>query len=162
MVFKNGFKEFFAMGMVYGIVLGLYFGLTKNNPLLGLTIGILSGTLFGGLLYSFLHYVEKEIEPIRREISREHKIICDGVATYKNINGWLFFTDDGLEFHPRKLKHIKHILCLPNTNLKATRLHNNKLVVYTHDDKVYEITVVKNNEWKNQIDGFFKNHSENS
>lgn len=161
MVFKHRSKTFISMGLIYGIILGLYFGFSTNNPILGIVIGIFTGALYGLLLFWFLHSVEKNIKPIRLEISKEHTIICDGIASYKNKNGWLFFTDDGIEFYPRKIKNIRYMLCLPNTQLKSTMLQNNYLVVSTIDNKEYMFAVVNNAEWKNQIDGYFRKCSEN-
>ena len=111
MTYRNGIKEYFSTGILFGIPMGLFFGLVHLNLIVGLIGGIMSGALFAFLIFLFCKVMEKKFIKKHEEISRERKIICDGGATYEGLGGWLFFTENALEFYPHKINYSFDFMC---------------------------------------------------
>ena len=113
MTYKNGIKEYALTGVMFGVPMGILFGLMHLSLLLGVITGFLCGFLFAFLIFLFVKYQEKKFDKKRTEIAKERKIICDGGATINGNGGWMFFTENGIEFYPHKINiSTKEILTL--------------------------------------------------
>ena len=71
MIFRNGFKEYALMGIIYGLSMGIFFGVTSKNAIGGIISGVICGILFAFFMYLFIHKQEKKFDIKREEISKE-------------------------------------------------------------------------------------------
>ena len=55
MIFRNGFKEYALMGIIYGLSMGIFFGVTSKNAIGGIITGVICGILFAFFMYLFIH-----------------------------------------------------------------------------------------------------------
>ena len=161
MIIKNRFQDFFKSGIIYGSFMGLFVGLSTQSFLLGLIMGIFAGALFGFLLFISTINQSKKFIAKRNEISSQRRIICEGPANFKNRGGWLFFTEEALEFYPSKFYPSQRYLILPLTKLTSSMTTSNKLEITAFDNKKFLFVVANNKEWKRQIDGYFRFLAEN-
>jgi len=152
MTYKNGIKEYALTGVMFGVPMGILFGLKHLSLLIGIITGFLCGFLFTLLIFLFVKYQEKKFDKKRTEIAKERKIICDGGATINGNGGWLFFTENGLEFYPHKINFsTKEIIILTNT-IESVKTYKNQILIGANG-KTIAILVSHNKEWKKQIEG---------
>ena len=156
MTYRNGIKEYFSTGILFGIPMGLFFGLVHLNLIVGLIGGIMSGALFAFLIFLFCKVMEKKFIKKHEEISRERKIICDGGATYEGLGGWLFFTENALEFYPHKINYSTKKLTIPLEKINSVSIKRNNIVIDAFEGKKFPIVVSHANEWKAQIEQVIK------
>ncbi len=151
MIYKNGIKEYTLTGVLFGIPMGIAFGFMHLDLLLGIISGILCGFLFALLIFIFVKYQEKKFDKKRIEIAKVRKIICDGPATINGNGGWLFFTENGLEFYPHKINFSTKELLMPINTIKKVNTYRNQITINAGENPVI-ILVSHNKEWKKQID----------
>lgn len=152
MIYRNGIKEYGLMGVLFGIPMGAMFGLKYLSLLTGIISGILCGFLFAFLMFLFVKYQEKKFDKKREQIAKERKIICDGGATVNGNGGWMFFTEQGLEFYPHKINLSTKEIMIPMQSIASVKTYKNQILVSTNG-QVVGIVVSHNKEWKKQIDG---------
>ena len=152
MTYKNGIKEYTLTGVVFGVPMGVLFGLMHLSLLLGIITGLLCGFLFTLLMFLFIKYQEKKFDNKRTEIAKERKIICDGGATINGNGGWLFFTENGLEFYPHKINISTEEIVIPMNTIKMVNTYRNQIIINAGENPVI-ILVSHNKEWKKQIEG---------
>ena len=151
MIYRNGIKEYGLMGVLFGIPMGAMFGLKYLSLLTGIISGVLCGFLFAFLMYLFVKYQEKKFDKKREQIAKERKIICDGGATVNGNGGWMFFTEQGLEFYPHKINLSTKEIMIPMQSIASVKTYRNQILVSTNG-QVVAIVVSHNKEWKKQID----------
>ncbi len=152
MIYRNGIKEYGLMGVLFGIPMGAMFGLKYLSLLTGIISGVLCGFLFAFLMFLFVKYQEKKFDKKREQIAKERKIICDGGATLNGNGGWMFFTEQGLEFYPHKINLSTKEIMIPMQSIASVKTYRNQILVSTNG-QVVTIVVSHNKEWKKQIDG---------
>ena len=103
MTYKNGIREYLLLAVCYGVPMGIIFGLWQKSVLVGIISGAMCGILYGVIMFLFVKSQEKKFDKMREQIASERKIICDGGATLHGNGGWLFLTEEGLEFYPHKI-----------------------------------------------------------
>ncbi len=157
MTFRNGAKEYLLTGSVFGVPMGLLFGLRSWSVPVGIIGGILSGFLFAFFVFLFSKLMEKKFAKTRKEISSSRRVICDGVATFKGNGGWLFLTEEGLEFYPHKINFSTNEVRIPMKSIFSVSTQKNLLVLGTSNEPKLEILVSGNKEWKEQIENAVKN-----
>ena len=151
MTYKNGIKEYTLTGVVFGVPMGILFGLMHLSLLLGVITGFLCGFLFALLMFLFVKYQEKKFDKKRIEIAKERKIICDGAATINGNGGWVFFTENGLEFYPHKINISTKEIVIPINTIKRVNTYRNQIIINAGEKPVV-ILVSHNKEWKKQIE----------
>jgi len=151
MIYRNGIKEYGLMGVLFGIPMGAMFGLKYLSLLTGIISGVLCGFLFAFLMFLFVKYQEKKFDKKREQIAKERKIICDGGATLNGNGGWMFFTEQGLEFYPHKINLSTKEIMIPMQTIASVKTYRNQILVSTNG-QVVAIVVSHNKEWKKQID----------
>ena len=151
MIYRNGIKEYGLMGVLFGIPMGAMFGLKYLSLLTGIISGVLCGFLFAFLMFLFVKYQEKKFDKKREQIAKERKIICDGGATVNGNGGWMFFTEQGLEFYPHKINLSTKEIMIPMQSIASVKTYRNQILVSTNG-QVVAIVVSHNKEWKKQID----------
>ncbi|MBE6595727.1 MAG: hypothetical protein E7644_08015 [Ruminococcaceae bacterium] len=152
MTYKNGIKEYTLTGVIFGVPMGILFGLIHLSLLLGIITGFLCGFLFTLLIFLFMKYQEKKFDKKRTEIAKERKIICDGAATINGNGGWLFFTENGIEFYPHKINISTEEIVIPMNTIESVTANKNQILVRA-SGKTVEIVVSHNKGWKKQIEG---------
>ena len=151
MIYRNGIKEYGLMGVLFGIPMGAMFGLKYLSLLIGIISGVLCGFLFAFLMFLFVKYQEKKFDKKREQIAKERKIICDGGATLNGNGGWMFFTEQGLEFYPHKINLSTKEIMIPMQSIASVKTYRNQILV-SANNQVVGIVVSHNKEWKKQID----------
>lgn len=152
MIYRNGIKEYALMALLFGIPMGLLFGLLRLSLIVGIATGVLSGFLFTCLMFLFIKFQEKKFDKKREEIAKERKVICDGGATIQGTGGWIFLTEQGIEFYPHKINISQEKFILPMNMIESVKTNKNQIIVNTTDKLMYAIVVSHNKEWKNQIE----------
>ena len=152
MTYKNGIKEYALTGVMFGVPMGILFGLMHLSLLLGIITGFLCGFLFTLLIFLFIKYQEKKFDKKRTEIAKERKIICDGGATINGNGGWMFFTENGIEFYPHKINISTKEIVIPMNTIESVKTNKNQILVHANG-KTIAIVVSHNKEWKKQIEG---------
>ena len=151
MTYKNGWKNYLLLGVCYGVPMGIFFGLAYGVAL-GLFGGILCGILFTGAMFLISLILERKFAKKREQIACEKTIRCDGPATLKGNGGWLFLTEQGLEFYAHKFNLSSQCVNLPLNTVVAAKANKTQIVVSTADGMTYAFVVSKSTEWKKQLD----------
>ena len=151
MVYKNGLKEYSLITVLFGVPMGILFGLSKLSFIVGVVSGVLSGLLFTLLMFLFIKVQEKKFDKKRIEIAKERRIICDGGATINGNGGWMFLTENGIEFYPHKINISTEVIKIPTNMIEAVKTNKNQ-IVGTSNCKNIAIVVSHNKEWKKQIE----------
>ena len=99
-----------------------------------------------------MKYQENKFDKKRTEIARERKIICDGGATINGNGGWMFFTENGIEFYPHKINISTKEIVIPMNTIESVKTNKNQILVHANG-KTIAIVVSHNKEWKKQIEG---------
>lgn len=152
MIYKNGIKEYLLCGMFYGGLMGIFFGFSTRIFLLGVIFGVLGGFLFSFFMFVFIKHQEKKSNKKRSEIAKERKIICDGAATIQGNGGWMFLTEEALEFYPHKINFSTKEVKIPINMIASVKTRRNQLVIYLADQLMFTIIVCHNKDWKYQIE----------
>ena len=126
MIYRNGFREYFLMVVLFGVPMGALIGLMKMSVAVGLIAGVFSGAAFMLLMLLFVKVQEKNYAKMRAELSKQRKIICDGAATIQGTGGWMFFTEQGLEFYPHFPAVSAVSICFFHSFTRATTIANVK------------------------------------
>ena len=159
MTYKNGIKEYALSGAIFGALIGILFGVRYLDLLIGVICGVLSGLLFAVLIFAFIKYQEKKFDKKRIEIAKERVIICDGVATINGNGGWMFFTENGLEFYPHKINLSTKEIVISRDTIKKVITYKNKLIINPGENPV-TVIVSHSKEWKAQIEKVISDRSE--
>ncbi len=104
------------------------------------------------LMLLFMKVQEKNYAKMRAELSKQRKIICDGAATIQGTGGWMFFTEQGLEFYPHRFNTSTEEMFIPTDMITDVKTRKNQLVVTTENGLTFAIVVARVKEWKKQID----------
>ncbi len=152
MTYKNGIKEYLLTSVLFGIPMGILLGLSQSSLGGGVISGILSGFLFALLMFLFIKFQEKKFDKKRTEIAKERTIICDGGATINGNGGWMFLTENGIEFYPHKINISTKEIKISINVIEAVKTHMNQIVVSTAEKSTVAIVVSHNKEWKKQIE----------
>ena len=152
MTFKNGIKEYLLTTVLFGIPMGLIFGIQHLDLFVGIVLGALSGFLFTFLIFLFVKFQEKKFDKKREEIAKDRKVICDGGATIKGTGGWMFLTEQGIEFYPHAINLSTEELRIPTHMIADVKTYKNQIIIHTTDKLTFAIVVSHNTEWKRQIE----------
>lgn len=158
-------------GLYFGIVMGLFFALSSgltlsmshgiNGFLFGITIGLvgglIAGVLFGFCMRIFVNMQTKKIEPLRRQIAEQHRIVFDGGANHflnkEGVGGWLFLTPELLLFKSHNFNIQNHELSIPISIIKSAipckffKFAKTGLKIEKTDGTLETFVVNNPNEW---------------
>ena len=87
-----------------------------------------------------------------RNCQSREKIICDGAATIQGTGGWMFFTEQGLEFYPYRFNTSTEEMFIPTDMITDVKTRKNQLVVTTENGLTFAIVIARVKAWKKQID----------
>jgi len=116
--------------------------------------GLGFGAMFAIAMWGVNRFLAGKFSEQRAAISRERQLICDGSATNHGNGGWMFFTENGLEFYPHKMNLSRKKIIIPIRLIESTEVVSNKLVIKLAGDLSYEFIVRQSNGWKRCIDGY--------
>ena len=71
MIYKNGFREYFLMVVLFGVPMGALIGLMKMSVAVGLIAGVFSGAAFMLLMLLFMKVQEKNYAKLRGTVKAE-------------------------------------------------------------------------------------------
>ena len=150
MVYKNEYEYLYALagGIFFGVIMTLRMGVA----------GVFAGVIFGIIIFLFTSFtsakVEKAANTLRNEISQVRHVICDGPATYlkdkKAIGGWLFLSEDALEFYPHKYNTVGENIPILLDDIEGVDIKKNQLVIRSKIGE-YKFVVFKSKLWKQTI-----------
>lgn len=159
MVYRNGWREFLITAISFGLPMSLLFVIRFGLPL-GLAAGALAGVLFSGIMMMLTRGVERSFSRMRSEISTDRAVICDGGATWQGLGGWLFLTEQGLEFYPHKFNHGGQSFSVPTEELVSVSLSRNIVTVALRDGGEVSMVVSHAKAWAKEIQAVIPMHSE--
>ena len=149
MVCKNGIKEYAAIGLFcvlvtvagamwldgYSLTAALWFG--------GATGVAVPLVLFGCACYEE-HYVKK----LRERVESLEMIICEGWAHKGEMDGWLFLSDEAIEFYP--CNDDKEEFAMPLHDIEKVEINLYSITVYGKGDK-HRFHIYRPLMWKKMI-----------
>ena len=163
MIYKNGIKEiiFIAlfMGLIAGPIYGIFMGMVFQNMEMALQLGlgfaIAISIPFAILMIIINAVVEKKVVYLREELSKQRKIICEGPANHKQnniaIGGWMFLTEDALEFYPHKMNVVGENIPILLDDILSVETKAKQLIIHTKKGSHYIFIVNKSKLWKKSI-----------
>ena len=162
MIFKPKFSHLFFLSlglyMIGGELFGILYGLSISNmtygALFGLYWGIACGVAFPIVMQLISFLLEIKYRKLRKAIAADRRLICDGSATLNGNGGWLYFTEQGLEFYPHKINLSTDKVILPLHLIESVETTKNILIVKLAADLSYPFVVAQNNDWKRCLDGY--------
>lgn len=120
----------------------------------GIIFGIVLGIVMSVYISNMSASSERKVQPLRNEILKRRRIICEGPANHKQktvIGGWLFLSEDALEFYQHTRNGVEGaniaILLDDITNVETRK---NLLIIHSVQG-VNQFVVYYPNEWKTTI-----------
>ena len=155
MVYKNGIKVYVITGCCAGLFYGFFMGLFLNNMKSGAMSGLLFGVFFTLCTALSGKHFEKKFRRHRAEISKVRKIICEGPANHKKganaIGGWLFFSEDTMEFYPHKMNIGGQNISILTDEIVSVETRAQQLKIHTKTGENFTFIVNKAKLWKQSI-----------
>lgn len=155
MILKNGIKVYSITFCSSSLLFGLYVGTFQSDVRMGIFAGLLFGVLFTACMVLFSKHLEKKSEHLRIEISKSKKIVCEGPANHKKgtnaIGGWLFLSENTLEFYPHKINIGGQNLSVSIDNIVKVETKFNRLKILTKSGDAFTFVVNKTNLWNRLI-----------
>jgi hypothetical protein len=152
MTYRNGWKEYLTTGVMFGVPMGIFFGINYWSVCFGVLGGLACGVLVTLLILLFCVVTEKKFDKLRVAIATERTVICDGGATVKGNGGWMFLTENALEFYPHKINISTKNIIIPLAEIHSVDIKKNQLLIAEKDGTVLPIVVSHVKEWKKQVD----------
>ncbi len=150
MILKNTFGDVLKLSFIGGVMYGLLMGIVGGSVNVGIATGIFFWWGFSLLIYLFAKGIEKRVQPLREEISAKRKIICEGGTTVNGIGGWMFLTEDAVEFYPHKANFGGNAFYIALDEIVEVTVKG-KLIIKKRD-YTYELAAVKPHVWKDYIE----------
>jgi hypothetical protein len=154
------FTTFRRTGLLFGFVMALIYTLLKGWQT-GLTIGLLSGTVFGFSMAVFVHFQSKKFTQ-NRPLLPDEKLVKEGPANHKlkseATGGWIYLTDSRLFFVSHKINLQNHNLAIPLAEIgavekgKSFTLIPNQLQVNLKNGQIERFIVNDVKSWINEIE----------
>ncbi len=170
MIYKKS-KKYFTFMIVFLILLIAYFIMNMVNLLIHpdyyaddpMIMILMVCMIICIVLLSFMIFkyksLDKKSKYLRQEISKVRTIICEGPAVHKigvvnEFYGWLFFSEDALEFYPIKMNRdgARNIAILIDDIIDVETKRNKRNILFI-DSKggSFIFSVDKPELWKNTI-----------
>lgn len=129
-------------GLLFGVVMCLVIGV------IGLLSGLLFAVLFGLAMQITVSRLEKSPTwaAKRTEISQTKTIIVEGAANLDGNGGWLFVTDQGVEYYTHKMNFDNRTLIFTNDQISTITKEGSKLVIVACNTK-YKFVVNYVDTW---------------
>ncbi len=150
-IYRMDWKSYVLMGVFYGIGMGIAFSFLYGL-IAGACAAVPCGVLFGGLMMLVLRLLEKRFITAGQQLAATKRVVCHGIATIRGVAGWMYLTEEGLEYTPRKVTVTNAALTIPTEMIKAVSTFKKVLIVETRDHVRFEFVVVKNLAWKADIE----------
>ena len=132
-------KHYIFLGIYFGVAMGLFQTFQSGfQPLFGLFAAVFCGLSVGLVMWRYEKWVERKIIPRRNEFMQAHEVLYDSSTTrdmnslFKNREGWLFLTREGLCFISRKPSEPEIWLYLSTIHFPYVRkvgLNGKKLII---------------------------------
>ena len=156
--FKDYIVAALEIGIISGLLFGIVFALLYNDPFFGLRAGVFGGFFFGitytSAMWLLSLILELKYSKLRNKIDEQRLIVCNGGASNKGNGGWLFFTENGIEFYPHKINFSSKKIIIPIKLIQNVDNVGNVLIVYITNDIYYEFVVFQSNKWRKNIEEY--------
>ena len=133
MICKNGIKEYTVIGLLCAFVTvagAIWLDDYSLTP--SLLIGAAVGVAVPLVLFGCACYEEHYVKRLREKVESLEKIICEGWAHKGEIDGWLFLSDEALEFYPCNDEKEEYSISISDIrNIKITLF---TIKVYASDE----------------------------
>ena len=112
--------------------------------------------LLSGISTALLFSMWKKATEVGRNIylsfrSQKH-FLCEGVAVYDKIRGWIFLTDSALEYYPEYYLHPSNAHILAFEKIKFWYATKNELHIQCTDNTFRIYTTPYAKQWAEQMD----------
>ena len=134
-------------GLVFGAMMMIGFG-----PI-GILSGLLFGVLFGFAMQIVTGTMEKKWAPKRAEISAKTTILVEGGANLDGNGGWLFVTEEGVEYYTHKMNFDHRTLNFSRDDIQSIHKEGSKLAVIANNVK-YVFVVNYVDRWINIVQAY--------
>ena len=136
-----------AWGVVMSVIMGIIFlPFALFIPLITMPLGAIAGVVMCLFFIGALKPIEKHFTAKREEISATKTIIVDGAANLDKAGGWLFFTEDTVEFHAHKANFDTSSVIIPRAEVQNIQKKKNDLII-TANGTDYKFVVNYGNRW---------------
>lgn len=169
---KNSLINSIKAGVYFGITMGVFFGVL-NIPFYGargllkaLYCMLISGTLFGLLIFIFTYIQSKKFKGIKDIITKTESIVFDDAANHfvgkEAVGGWLFLTKKSLLFMSHKYNVNNHTLEIhineisKISGVKRFSMKPNAILVEIKDGQKEKFVVNNPALWIKQIENLHK------
>lgn len=149
LVIKPNFIKLWLISIVsFGLILALPSVIIEFY--LGIICGLVCGVLFAGLMHIAMIILQRKFSILSSEISETKTIIVEGGATLDGVGGWLFITNEGVEFHNHKINFGKKSFAVTHANIQSIEKDGRCLVIISNNTK-RKLIVENVNAWLAQI-----------
>ena len=132
--------------MLGGLIFGLFMMIALGP--LGLISGPIFGILMGVSMEVVMFSLTKKWAPKRAEISATKTIIAEGGANLDGNGGWLFITDQSVEYYTHKMNFDHRTLIFSRDDIQSIHKEGSKLAVIANNVK-YVFVVNYVDQWIN-------------
>ena len=116
-------------GLIFGVIMMIVLG-----PI-GILSGLLFGVLFGLGMQIATGSLEKKWASKRAEVSASKTILVEGGANLDGNGGWLFVTEEGVEYYTHKMNFDQRTLIFSHTEVQSIHKEGGKLVIVANNIK---------------------------
>lgn len=133
-IIKSDFKKMWFFSMLGGIIYALPV-IIIINFIVGMSVGLVFVTVFGGLMHLALVFLEKKFAKTSLLISKTKTIVIEGGASVDGSGGWLFITNEGVEYYTHRLNFDNKSFTLKHNEIQAIKKDGKKLVIISNNVK---------------------------
>lgn len=167
MILKNDTKDYIkayvtvalVIGLccsVYGAFIALNSGVSIAYTIVAFIIcGIFIGTIWFITLIANAKRVAKNAKQLSHQVAKVRTIICQGQGNYRQakrkvIGGWMFLTEDAVEFYGVKGKQQGYNIAILLDDIISVSTKRNSISITTAQ-QIYLFGVAKPDVWKEEI-----------
>ncbi len=152
MTYRPGFKQYLILSLLFGVLLGVLGGGLSENFVIGILCGVVGVGLTALVFYLLTHALEKKYEPTRKQLEPAVSVYCSSACSMNGFDGWLFFTDFGLEFYLQAAGVTTRALACPTGRIQTITTKLTRMTVTCTDGERFVLTVNAAPSWKETID----------
>ena len=146
---KNGIKEYIGIALFCASIVFVCAILIDGYDLKGaLCFGGATGLAMPLVLYGCACYEEHYVKKLRNRVESLERISCEGWAQTGDIDGWLFLSDEALEFYPCNENKTEY--AMPIRDIQSISITPFTVKLYSHNE-VCRFHVYRAFLWKRMI-----------
>lgn len=128
--------SYILAGIMEGAVIGILTYLNSANLKLSILLAVVTGGLFGILLYYFAKNMYDQAQSLCEKIQEKRKVFYYAGANYLGTGGFLFVTEYAVEFYAHKINPQQQNFAIGIDDIIAIEIQGRKLCITTEKQKV--------------------------